>query len=153
MDLWRYAQHMFHSYGELILLRGEPDRAMQYADECLAIAEPANHRKNVVKGRRLRGEVFLATESLEKAETELTRALEIAEDVGNPPQLWKTWAALGELRKKQDRLDDSKTCYREALSVIERVAASLDADTEEDELRKTFLNSNHVRAIRTLAGL
>ena len=35
MDLWRYAQHMFHNYGELILLRGDPDRAMQYADECL----------------------------------------------------------------------------------------------------------------------
>ncbi len=122
---------------------------MQYADECLTIAEPGNHRKNVVKGRRLRGEVFLATENVENAETELTRALEIAKDVGNPPQLWKTWVALGELRKKQDRLEESTACYREALSVIERVAESLD----EDELRNTFLDSNHVRAIRTLAGL
>ena len=43
MDLWRYAQHLFHSYGELWLIRGDADRALAYADECLALAEPANH--------------------------------------------------------------------------------------------------------------
>ena len=30
--LWRYAQHLFHSYGELWLARGETERALAYAE-------------------------------------------------------------------------------------------------------------------------
>ena len=37
--LWRYAQHMFHSYGELWLERGDSAKAMSYAEECMQLAE------------------------------------------------------------------------------------------------------------------
>ncbi len=99
--LWRYSQHLFHSYGELWLARGDYDKALAYADECLALAESSHSKKNVVKGRRLRGQVFLAQGKLAEAEKELATALEIAQQIGNPPQLWKTHAALGDLRKAQ----------------------------------------------------
>jgi tetratricopeptide (TPR) repeat protein len=148
LDLWRFAQHLYHSYGALWLLRGDAKRAIELADECIAIAEPANHRKNVVKGRRLRGEAFLSIGDLESAESELTKALDIAKAVGNPPQLWKTFVAMGELRKRQGRTNEASACYREALAVIGRVADAL----EEDELRDTFLGSDHVQSIRARAS-
>jgi tetratricopeptide (TPR) repeat protein len=145
--LWRYSQHFFHSYGELWLARGDYGKALAYADECLALAEPSDSRKNIVKGRRLRGQVFLAQGKLTEAEKELATALEIAQQVGNPPQLWKTHAALGNLRKAQGRLDDARQAYRDAFAVIERVAAGL----SDESLRETFLSSDHVQDIRRAA--
>ena len=58
--LWRYSQHLFHSYGELWLARGDYDKALSYGDECLGLAEQSGSKKNIVKGRRLRGQAFLA---------------------------------------------------------------------------------------------
>ncbi len=147
--LWRYSQHLFHSYGELWLVRGDYDKALACADECLALAEQSDSRKNIVKGCRLRGQVFLAQGKLPEAEKELATALEIAQQVGNPPQLWKTQAALGNLRKAQGRPDDALQAYRDAIAVIEGVAARL----SDGSLRDTFLNSDHVQGIRLAAEI
>ena len=145
--MWRYSQHLFHSYGELWLRRGDLDRALSYADECLALAEGSNSRKNIVKGRRLRGQVFLARGQLVEAETELLAALDMAQQVGNPPQLWKTWYALGELRHAQGRPEEAQEACRQALAIIDRVADGLADGTR----RETFLNSAHVQEIRQAA--
>ncbi len=142
--LWRYSQHLFHSHGELCLMRGEHDKALAYADECLHLAEPSDSKKNIVKGRRLRGQGLLAQGKLAEAERELATALEIAKEIGNPPQLWKTHAALGELRQAQGKADDARQAYRDALSVIDGVAAGL----EDESMRETFLSSDHVQEIR-----
>jgi tetratricopeptide (TPR) repeat protein len=147
--LWRYSQHLFHRYGELWLVRGDHDRALAYADECLALAEPSDSRKNIVKGRRLRGQIFLAQGKLPEAEKELATALEVAQRVGNPPQLWKTNAALGDLRQAQGRPDDALQAYRDALAVIEGVAAGL----SDESLGETFLGSDHVQGVRRAAEI
>jgi class 3 adenylate cyclase/tetratricopeptide (TPR) repeat protein len=144
LDLWRYAQHVFHAYGELWLIRGDVDRALQYADECLALAEPARHWKNAAKGRRLRGEARLAQSRLDDADAELARALVAAERVGNPPQLWKTLAAVGDLRRAQGRDGDARQWFSRALDVIDTVARGLD----DVALCDTFLTSPHVQSIR-----
>jgi tetratricopeptide (TPR) repeat protein len=146
--LWIYSQHLFHSHGELWLARGDDDKALSYADECIELAESTDRPKNVVKGRRLRGQALLAQGKLSEAEQEFTAALQIAQEIGNPPQLWKTHAALGELRQAQGRPDEARQAYREALSVIEGVAAGL----TEESLKETFLNSEHVQGIRQAAG-
>ena len=57
--LWLYSQHFFHSHGSLKLHRGEHDKALALAEECIGLAERTNRAKNVVKGRRLRGECFI----------------------------------------------------------------------------------------------
>jgi tetratricopeptide (TPR) repeat protein len=144
---WRYSQHLFHSYGELCLRRRDLERAMAYADECLELAEYNSSAKNIVKARRLRGEVFIAQGRLGEAEEELAAALQVAHEVGNPPQLWKTHAAIGDLRRAQGRVDDARDAYAQALSIIEEVARSL----TDEQLRETFLNSSHVQAIRQAA--
>jgi class 3 adenylate cyclase/tetratricopeptide (TPR) repeat protein len=145
--IWIYPQHLFHSYGELWLARGDLDKALAYADECLDLATSTGRRKNIVKARRLRGRVFLARGELDAAEHELLTALDLAREVGNPPQLWKTYAAQGELRAAQGRAEDARAAYGEALAVIDGVAAGL-TDTG---LRQTFLGSAQVQGIRRAA--
>jgi tetratricopeptide (TPR) repeat protein/transcriptional regulator with XRE-family HTH domain len=145
--LWRYAQHLFHSYGELWLLRGDAGRALAYADECLALAEPTTSRKNIVKGRRLRGQALIGQGRLLEAERELDIALQIAHQVGNPPQVWKTLVARGELRHAQRRLTEAHAEYQAALVVIDAVAA----DLTDASQRETFLASAHVQHIREAA--
>jgi len=145
--LWRYAQHLFHSYGKLWLLRGYAEKALAYADECLVGAEESGSMKNTVKGLRLRGQVFSKQGELAGAERALVSALEGARQVGNPPQLWKTHAALGDLRSAQERHADARREYADALAVIEGVAAGLG----DESLRETLLNSDAAQALRRKA--
>jgi tetratricopeptide (TPR) repeat protein len=145
---WRYTQHLTHSLGEVLLDEGETERALALADECLALAEPTESRKNVVKARRLRGQVFLAQRRLDAAERELLLALEVAYEIGNPPQLWKTLVALGALRQAQGRADEAHLAYRDALAVIDGVAAGL----ADEQLGRSFLESPQVQSIRQRAG-
>ena len=146
--LWYYAQHLFHSIGELYLARGQAVRAYNYAGECLALAEPSDSKKNIIKGRHLRGQALLAMGKHAEAEPELTCALGVARRIGNPPQLWKTLAALGELRHAQGRSADAQRAYQESMALIDNVAADLD----DRELCETFLRSSHVNRIRQQAA-
>jgi tetratricopeptide (TPR) repeat protein len=145
--LWRYAQHMFHSYGELWLARGDAEKAMACAEECLELAEKSESRKIIVKARRLRAQALMALGQAGEAERDLDTAIQLAREVGNPPQLWKSYVALGDLRKARGRTEDANSAYGEGFSVIEQVAA----DLEDEELRETFLSSPHVKTIREAA--
>jgi tetratricopeptide (TPR) repeat protein len=144
--LWRYAQHLCHSYGELWFRCGDHAQALAYANECLRRAEHSDSRKNIAKARRLRGQIFLARRELVEAEQELGIALQVAQAIGNPPQRWKTLVTLGELRHAQGRPQEAVQAYSEALAVIHGVAASL----TDRVLRATFLDSPHVQHIRHL---
>jgi class 3 adenylate cyclase/tetratricopeptide (TPR) repeat protein len=141
--IWLYSQHLFHSYGELWLERGDYTRALSYADRCLELAESTNRPKNVVKGRRLRGQALMGQDKLHDAEQEIDMALAIARGISNPPQLWKTLVALGDLRKAQGRTNEAGETYSEAVAIIEGVAAQVD----DEKLRETFLSSAHVAGI------
>jgi len=140
---WRYSQHLMHSLGEVKLAGGDAERALALADECLVLAEQTDSRKNVVKGLRLRGQAFAVKGDLAAAERELKAALELAQDAGNPPQLWKTWAATAELRRLQGDEGGAQDACVEAAAVVQAVATSLD----DDGLRETFLGSEHAGAI------
>jgi tetratricopeptide (TPR) repeat protein len=142
--LWRYSQHLFHSYGELWLAQGNHLKAIAYADECLRLAEQSKSQKNIVKGHRLRAKVFLAQDRPADAEKELITALEVAKRVGNPTQLWKTYAVLGSLRESQGLSDEAIRAYGDALLVIEEVTAGLKIES----LRETFLSSQQVQEIK-----
>ena len=145
---WRYAQRFLHGSGEWWLARGDPARALALAEECLAWAQRTVSNKNVVKARRLRGQACLAQGRVEEAEKEIAAALQLAEEVGSPPQIWSTHAALGDVRRAQGRPDDARHEYRAALSLIERVAAHL----SDQDLRATFLASDQVCLITEMAG-
>lgn len=144
---WRFSERFLHSYGELRLVRGDAAAALALADECLALASRNGSTKVMVKGRRLQGQALAAQGRLDLAEQELDAALVMAKQVANPPQLWKTFVALGDLRRAQGRTEDAGHAYRDALAVIEGVAAGL----TDESLRATFLASDHVQGIRAAA--
>jgi class 3 adenylate cyclase/tetratricopeptide (TPR) repeat protein len=127
--LLRYSQHLLHSSGELWLARGDAQRALAYADECIEIAERNEARKNIVKGRRLRGQALAALGQPGGAEQDLGVAVELARQIGNPTQLWKSLAASG--------------AYAEAMAVIDAIAAGL----SDERLRNAFLGSEAVRRV------
>jgi class 3 adenylate cyclase/tetratricopeptide (TPR) repeat protein len=141
---WRYSQHLYHSLGELWLTKGDAAQALEFAEECLQLAEPTLSRKNLVKGWRLKGQALLAQEQGEQAEAALTRALTIAREIGNPPQLWKTYQALGVLYESQADLERARAAYQSAIDVIDGVAERL----QDQELQRTFLAARPVREIR-----
>jgi tetratricopeptide (TPR) repeat protein len=145
---WRFSERFFHSFGELCLARGEADEALSFADECIELATHNGSMKVIVKGRRLRAESLIAQGRLEPAEEELDIALQLAQQVANPTQLWKTLAVLGQLRLAQERPKDACQLYRDALAVIDGVALNL----TDESLRAGFLASDHVEAIRNAAS-
>ena len=145
--LWRYSQHLLHSYGELWLIRGNAEKALNYANECLELAENSNSLKNIIKGHRLRGQALLTQNQLNEAEQELITALEVARQVGNPPQLWQTHVALGDLRHARGSADEAYQSYADALIVVDEVASSL----KDLSIRNTFLNSDHIQGIHSKA--
>src|SRR5262249_53460325 len=123
--LWRYAQHLFHSYGSLLLERGDLTAALAFADECLLGATATDSPKNIVKALRLRGQTLVARGELALAAIELKKALELARRLGNPTQLYRTLAAVGDLRRAQWDQSAGRRTYRRALAVIDGVAAEL----------------------------
>jgi class 3 adenylate cyclase/tetratricopeptide (TPR) repeat protein len=141
---WRYSTHLFASLGELWLARGDLSRGRDFADRCLELATRTNSRKYLVKGGRLRGEIAFVGGQKEEAEDALRQALIIAQAIGNPTQLWKTYAVLGDLLQAQRRPDDARQAYSDAVSVIEEVASGL----KDKSLRDTFMSSHHVQEIR-----
>ncbi|MEX2394992.1 MAG: hypothetical protein WD826_10995, partial [Actinomycetota bacterium] len=142
--LWRYAQHLLHSYGKLWQLRGDTAKARAYAEECISFSSDAGSTKNVVKGKRLLGQVLADEGDLAGAEREIAEALQMAIELGNPGQLWETWDAFGDVRAALGPPADADAAYRQANAVIERVASSL----SDQALRDTFLASAHISEIR-----
>jgi hypothetical protein len=83
------------------------------------------------------------------AAIELRKALELARRLGNPPQLYRTLAAVGDLRRAQWDESAGRRTYRHALAVIDGVGAEL----ADPSLRERFLSSSEIERIRELADL
>jgi tetratricopeptide (TPR) repeat protein len=145
---WRYGQRFLHDFGEYWLALGDPARALSLAGECLAWAQRSGSRKNIAKARRLRGQSLQALNRLGEAEEELAAALDLAEAVGSPPQILKTWLAIGDLHALQGRAEEARQAYREAVAVVDEMASRL----TDQELRQTFLVSAQVQTTRRRAA-
>jgi tetratricopeptide (TPR) repeat protein len=133
----------------LWLARGDPGRAIAFADACLVVAEATQSRRNIVKGRRVKGEALLVQGNVGEAEEEIAEALRVAREVGNPAQVWKTWVAVGRLRRAQARPEDATSAYQEAIAVVEGMASGL----SEAALRETLLASPQVVALHDAVAL
>lgn len=141
---WRYTQHLAHSLGELWLSKGSPQQALECAETCLQLSEPSMSRNNLVKGWRLKGQALLAQGQSAQAQAALARALTLAQDIGNPTQLWKTYQALGELYESQADLEQARVIYRNAVNIIEDVAERL----HDPALQHTFNAAQPIQHLR-----
>ena len=100
------------------LVQGDAESALKLAQECLQLAEPTKTRKNMVKGWRLIGQAFLARGNIEPAGEFLAKAIALAEEIGNPPQLWKTYTAIGDFHSLLGQTEPAAIAYRQALQGI-----------------------------------
>jgi hypothetical protein len=62
--------------------------------------------------------------------------------VGADLAKWRPLAALGEVRRRQGRLDEAKGFHRQAAARLERIASGL----PDERLRRLFLAKDEVRA-------
>jgi class 3 adenylate cyclase/tetratricopeptide (TPR) repeat protein len=145
---WRYVQHLYVNQGELALRRGDVLGALRWADECVTAAKQSGSPRNVVKGLRLRGTALAEQGRFGEADAALTQALELAREVGNPFQVWRTLAAYSDARGAQGLDDGAAALANEALVVVEAVATSLGDAPLGDTLRM----SPPVVALRSAAS-
>jgi class 3 adenylate cyclase/tetratricopeptide (TPR) repeat protein len=145
---WRYRMRLCASLGELWLARGDAAKARELAHQCLEQATRFGSRKYIVRGWRLDAESALTRRQWDDAERALHRALEIAQVIGNPPQLWKTYAALGRLHAEARRPDQAAVAYRAAREIVEGVEAKL----LNPELRVSLERAPLIRQICELSA-
>jgi DNA-binding NtrC family response regulator/tetratricopeptide (TPR) repeat protein len=123
---FRYSNRLSASLGELALAQGDLDQAHRHAQRCLELAARTNARKNLVKGWRLAGEVACAGRQWSEAERALNEARAIAETIGNPTQLWRTYAALARFHAERQDKDAARRAAIAATGVVDGMLSGLD---------------------------
>ena len=122
---FRYSIRLFLGLGEVALARGETTLAREHAARGLDLATRTGSRKNLLKAWRLTGEIATQKREWEKAEAALRQALGFAEAIANPPQLWKTHAALARFHAARGQTDAARDARARARALVDRVRATL----------------------------
>ncbi|MBW2174227.1 MAG: hypothetical protein JRF64_06220, partial [Deltaproteobacteria bacterium] len=149
MMLWRYSNRLYANLGEFWLAREDTVKAWEFAEQALEIARRTNSKKNLAKGWRLEAEIALFNKQWDKAESALKRALTMAQSIGNPTQLWKTYLTMGRLHTEVKRLDMAFQAYQAARTIIEQIQRNL----RDPGLRSSLVNSPLIKKIYDLSDL
>jgi class 3 adenylate cyclase/tetratricopeptide (TPR) repeat protein len=143
---WRYSIKCLLSLSELSLARGEWDRARRCLDEALTIATRTDSKKHLARGWRLSAELARARRQWDDAQVACRRALAVAGELGNPPELWKAHVALGRLHTERGESHAAREAYRTAGVVVENIRSHL----RDPRLRAMFEGSREVRLLADL---
>ncbi len=129
---------------EASLALGNVDRATallaQFHDEGFADEFP--FRKFQARALRVEAQILLAQDDPGAASALLDRALEKANVVGNPTQLWQIHGVLGGLWEESGETQRARDAYRSASEVVVAAAGEL-GETN----RAGFLSSPPIRAV------
>jgi tetratricopeptide (TPR) repeat protein len=140
---WRWLTRLLAARGELCLAREDAKGALDYAEQCLQLAIQTSARKNQVKGWALQGKALAAQDRVEEAVAVLRKAASVADQIGNPPLIWKCHFALGQALTRPGRRSEARRHYATAAATVDRTAASL----KERTLRELFLSAKPVQAV------
>ena len=142
---WRMEARIFLGRGELSLARGNYAQALEFAEELLAISEKADAKKYIAKGLKLKAEALAEMGNIEESIELMENALELAQQVGNPPLLWQINYSLGLLLEKYGSPQEANAHYAQSIALIEAVASKLNNAV----LKSILLTSPVIRTIRT----
>src|SRR5262249_27098033 len=131
---FRYSIRLASSQGELA--RGDLGAAASHARRCLDLATRTNARKNLVKAWRLAGEAACAAGRWEDAGRALQEARTIAEEIGNPAQLWRTYSALAAFHAGHGDKEAARRAAADAVRVVDGVLAALPDESLRESLNR-----------------
>ena len=140
--------HITEAEGRLNLAKGRPLDAWQAARALTALAEDHDMRHWSVPAMLLEADALLALDAADKAAQRYEEATREAERVGRPPMTWRALAGLAEARRRLGRSEAATEAAERATQIVERLAATLD----DERLRATFVQSERVQEVKTLAG-
>ncbi len=141
----RWKTRLLIALGELSLLENRPDAAQAYLNETrgLGLIDQMPYGKYQVRAGRLQGNINAAGGKWKEAETELRQALNRAEALAHPSQLWRTRHALGNLYAQMDRAEDALTQFQAARDLVRSIADGL----TDAELKEGFLAAETIRDV------
>ncbi|MBU2478463.1 MAG: hypothetical protein KKA36_05180, partial [Gammaproteobacteria bacterium] len=119
---------------EIALTAGDAIRCRTHADELLAIAEPNGLRELEVAARRWRGEALFVEANYEAAQAELSRAAELAEDVGRVRLQMDVQAALARTLATQGQRNAAQRLDTKAHAIAVAIEKSLESSGLEARL-------------------
>jgi tetratricopeptide (TPR) repeat protein len=144
----RWKVRQLCTLAEIFLYKDNTDEALKCAQRAFEIAERTKNKRGMIRANRHLGEIYIANMEFPKAEKKLIAAISDAEKLGNPPHLWKTHFALGQLKDAEGVNGDAKEQYRKALEVIENIGSNL----KDEKIRRIFLNSDLIIGIKNRAN-
>jgi tetratricopeptide (TPR) repeat protein len=147
-SIWRTAPRLHGGLCEYWLARGDNTEAERHARQVLEIAQRHGIIRDVAVGHKLLGQVAMADDDLESAETELDAAVEELRRYPAPLVAWKTHALLGRLRRQKGDSQSAREAFGRAAETVEMIASNVD----DESLRQTFLDSAAVREVLDGAG-
>jgi predicted ATPase/class 3 adenylate cyclase len=140
---WRYAMHFSRYVSELSLLKGEYLKAMEFAEDTLTRGQKTAAKKYIAIGWKLKGEVLLISGRIVEAAECFQKALDLADQMGYPPLMWKTRYLLSRVYEKQRKPEAVRDASKQAVGIIKMMASKV-SDTE---VKQTFLNSEPIQAV------
>ncbi len=127
---------MAWAWGELVLARGEPEQALQMAEQLMASTPGAESGQPIPALLKLKGAALLALNRLDEAADALKYAQDGARQRGERPLLWQILCALGTTYQRLGRREQARRAYGEAHVLIDGLAATID----DEGLRDRFLH-------------
>jgi tetratricopeptide (TPR) repeat protein len=119
MGLEIHTLHVLEALAELECARGNPDKAIEYADQLLRMALPEDLREKIAQARRWRSMAFLTNGQYERAENELDQAMQMATAIVKPRLQYdlhilysRTYEQQGDHSRKTEHDAFAKEIYR-----------------------------------------
>jgi len=140
---WRWGMHLATYLAEVLMARGEPEKAVVQVEKAMVKARETGSLKYLGKAQLLRGRIALTGRDWALAEADLREALAIARRIEYPNLLWQSAHGLAQVLALRGEGDRTARAKGDEAPVVAVLAAdtirSVAERAPEPALRDTFL--------------
>lgn len=141
---WRWKIRLLTALANLAYATGAYKQALHSAGQALREAQTTSSQKYIALNWALRGKIAAQVGNAETAESDLQRALALAEMLQSPSLIYPIAYDFGYWRESAGKAQEAKTLYGTAWAMIEMMTQAI-GDTA---LRETLLQSAIAQSIR-----